>query len=492
MSTNSATSYDEVKYPTHPLAQAHPDRLATMAYLFGLEAAPVKRCRVLEIGCGDGGHLIPVAHQLPGSTFVGIDLAATRVAEGNAVIRELGLGNITLLAKDILEVDASFGEFDYIVAHGIYSWVPAAVRDQLMAICGTNLSANGVAYISFNTMPGGHLRAIVRDLMRTRVRAGASPQEQLAAALGIVTETLEKMEGTPQHDIVKYDFELSIKRDPNGAYHDDLSECNEPIYFREFAEHAARHGLQFLSEGVLGDMVDMQGRLGGVSGGVIEEQQYLDFLRLRRFRQTLLCRAGVQLNHNVSPERLMPLLVSAFGQERPPDESGAPAFPRAGGGVVTTTDPLNLAVHRYLGERCPRPSPLSELMEVIDEDSRASLPRILLQGFAMGSLILHSFEFPHAREAAPLPEASPVIRIAVTKSRIFGNLCHRMVSMDDPVTLHLLQVMDGTRDRNALAESIGRLVLPPGAEMDGEMRAHILSELERNLSLMARMALLVA
>jgi len=110
----------------------------------------------------------------------------------------------------------------------------------------------------------------------------------------------------------------------------------------------------------------------------------------------------------------------------------------------------------------------------------------------MGSLILHGFEFPPAREAAPLPEASPVIRIAVTKSRIFGNLCHRMVSMDDPVTLHLLQVMDGTRDRNALAESIGRLVLPPGAEMDGEMRAHILSELERNLSLMARMALLVA
>src|SRR5512133_2271473 len=98
------TPYDAVEYPTFPQAQTHPDRLATLATVFGMTPAPVERCRVLELGTGDAGNLIPMAFALPGSEFTGIDLAQAPIAAGSRVVEELGLRNIRLLAMDLMDV----------------------------------------------------------------------------------------------------------------------------------------------------------------------------------------------------------------------------------------------------------------------------------------------------------------------------------------------------------------------------------------------------
>ena len=129
------SSYDEVPYPSRPYPQAHPDRLATVATLLGLTPAPADRCRVLELGCGSGGNLIPLALTLPGSTFVGIDLSGEQVAKGCEVIRALGLRNIQLRHLSILDVDDRFGTFDYVICHGVYSWVPAEVQAKILDVC---------------------------------------------------------------------------------------------------------------------------------------------------------------------------------------------------------------------------------------------------------------------------------------------------------------------------------------------------------------------
>src|SRR5262245_37296155 len=118
----SATAYDEVPYLSKPIDATHPDRLASVAALFGMSPAPVDACRVLEIGCGSGGNLIPMAYRLPGSRFTGIDLAERAVQEGRRVATDLGITNLELIAMDLRDVTAELGEFDYIVAHGFYSW----------------------------------------------------------------------------------------------------------------------------------------------------------------------------------------------------------------------------------------------------------------------------------------------------------------------------------------------------------------------------------
>src|SRR5213593_3765074 len=126
------TAYDQTWYPSYTHPQTHPDQLATKATLFGLTPAPAAACRMLELGCGDGTNLASIALSLPQSQFVGLDLASTAIARGQEMTRAMGLQNITLHCGSVLDVGPDFGQFDYIVAHGLYSWVPAAVREKLL------------------------------------------------------------------------------------------------------------------------------------------------------------------------------------------------------------------------------------------------------------------------------------------------------------------------------------------------------------------------
>src|SRR5438876_840414 len=125
--SNAATSenpYDVVPYSSHPFMQSHPDRLATMATLFGMNPQPIEKCRVLELGCCSGGNLIPMADELPQSEFVGVDYSLRQVEDGRAVIEAVGLKNVVLHYQSIADVGDDFGQFDYIIAHGVFSWVP--------------------------------------------------------------------------------------------------------------------------------------------------------------------------------------------------------------------------------------------------------------------------------------------------------------------------------------------------------------------------------
>src|SRR2546423_1022358 len=124
MSDQSLTAYDHVLYPSLAHVQTHPDRLATIAALFGMQTAPVEKCRVLELGCGDGTNLISMAYGLPNSEFVGIDAAGRAIAAGNEMIRDLSLHNVRLEQLDLVKFAAEGNPFEYIIAHGVYSWVP--------------------------------------------------------------------------------------------------------------------------------------------------------------------------------------------------------------------------------------------------------------------------------------------------------------------------------------------------------------------------------
>lgn len=119
-----------------------------LARLHGLDPGPVGRARILDIGTSEGGNIIPLALTMPEAGFTGIDLAAVPVERGSRVIADLGLKNIRLLQKDLLEVDASFGKFDYIIAHGIYGWTPREVSDKVLALARELLTPNGVAFVS--------------------------------------------------------------------------------------------------------------------------------------------------------------------------------------------------------------------------------------------------------------------------------------------------------------------------------------------------------
>jgi SAM-dependent methyltransferase len=111
--------------------------------------------------------------------FVGVDLSGRSLAEARAAVGELGVANVELFEADVVQWEYAGPPFDYVIAHGLFSWIPAAAQQRLFAICQRHLSPHGIAYISFNTLPGWSLAAGCPRLLRTRwptLRKRATPR----------------------------------------------------------------------------------------------------------------------------------------------------------------------------------------------------------------------------------------------------------------------------------------------------------------------------
>ena len=243
--------YDAVRYSNYPYAQTHPDRLATVAILHGLEPPDPFNARVLEVGCGAGGNLMAMAAATPGIRAVGIDLAASAIEEGRVALAEIGLTNAELRHGDVRDLtDGRLGEFDYIVAHGVYGWIPPEANDALLATIGASLAPDGIAYVSFNTQPGGYFRRMLRDAGLWHARAvdgeleKAEKAKELYAFLQEHRVTTADMYGSLLEREVPALAGAPIYR----LVHDDLAEHWNPVWFGEFAAHARRHGLGYVGE----------------------------------------------------------------------------------------------------------------------------------------------------------------------------------------------------------------------------------------------------
>lgn len=432
-----ANPYDFVPYPTYPRSQTHPDCLAAVAALFGMRPAPVTRCRVLELGCGDGGNLLPMAYALPRSEFTGLDFARGAVEEARRMAEAIGLRNARLMAADLREIGPGFGEFDYIIAHGLYSWVPADVREHLLWICRECLSPQGVAFVSYNCYPGGHLRQMLRGMLRYHVRAIEEPRRAMEEARRFLRFFLEARMLAPEWQaLADREAKAILERDDAGLFHDDLAPINDPVWFHQFAAHAARYGLQFLGEAEPYEMFDHRGVLDWVKGGVVEREQHLDFLKARRFRQTLLCRDGVTLDRDAGPARMDRFLFSASGREV----------------AIATDDGPARQVAQALRDVFPLPAPFAELLPYAG--SPESLREILFSLVSAGFADLHVHDFPCADTVSERPRASAVARYQAERSASVTNLCHLVVELDESAR-EVIRLLDGTR---TLAE------LGPGKE----------------------------
>ena len=367
------TSYDEFPYQSVPLRQTHPDHLATVASLFGFDAADVARARVLEIGCGSGGNLIPMAASYPDSTFVGIDLSAVQIAHGAAEIEALGLRNIRLQAMDVMAFDEAQGAFDYIIAHGIYSWVPAPVQDRILALCASLLAANGIAFVSYNTLPGWRMLSTVREAMLYHTRDVEDSRARVAKARA----TLDFLaEAVPDRDsaygrLLRLAAEHIRQKPDYYVLHEYLEETNEAVYFEQFVERVVARGLRYLGDSDVRTMLPIglppkvDATLNRIAPGLMRREQFLDFLKSRSFRQSLLIRAGAALDRKLSPARVMALRVAAPVQrdEAPVDLASdrAETFRFADGRSVEASTRIVKSALAILAAQWPLAIPFDQL-----------------------------------------------------------------------------------------------------------------------------------
>ncbi len=480
--SEALTSYDRIPYRSHPYRQSHPDRMGTIARLFGLVAPPIENCRVLELGCAGGGNVIPMAEQFPDSEFIGIDASSRQIAEGRRQIDELGMKNIRLSAEDILKFQVEPGSFDYILSHGVYSWVPNPVQDRILEIVRTGLKPQGVAYISYNTHPGWRMRGMIRDIMRYRARSFESPQVQLSQARNLLEFLYTSVKGddTAYSMLLKTELASMSKSEDYYLMHEQLEEINDPLYFHQFIERAAHADLQYLGESDFGTMTlenfpeEVRNMLNSVSRDVIEVEQYMDFLRNRAFRQTLLCHREAQLERPAHPSKIQGLRVAS--NTRPEGEvnlnSEEKTTFRRGGSVLTTNNPYVKATMTHLASVWLRSVPFVELASIgrsmvegrpgaigSDVMSRGTqqLAETILRCFSTGQIDLHVSEVPISTSVSSTPAATPYARLQARDSTMVTNRLHETVPLDD-LQRFVLCSLDGTRDRAGSAEFVGESV----------------------------------
>jgi protein-L-isoaspartate O-methyltransferase len=449
-----------------------------MAILHGLSPAPVAGCRVLEIACCEGANLIPMAYAIPASEFVGFDLAKLPIERGQRRIAALGLGNVRLLHMDMLEAGADLGRFDYIIAHGFYAWVPEPVRDRLLAFCSEQLTENGIAFISYNAMPGGHLRTMMREMMFFGSRSVEDPEQEVAEGLKFLHLVAEAL---PESDIYRALIESQLQRMEKHSLastrHDEMCGVYHPVHFTEFVEHAGRHGLQYVCEAQLPPPTDpcyrsdLQAKVESAAGrDFFRREQLLDFVRMRSYRETLLCREGHALRRDFAAAQFSKLLFASQVNCAPGEKDGNTAFTLPGGIRMESNHPGVKALLTGLEKAWPSARSFEELEPCLNGtglglDADGAL---LLTRLAVSKMIeLRMWRAPVAESLSARPRASASSRQEARTGVQLTTLLHRVASLEDVRVRTLLCLLDGTRDRVELQRAMNaKFPEAPAAELD--------------------------
>lgn len=445
MDFRPVNTYDQLRYNNLPNLETHPNRLSVLAKLAGLEPAPVETCRVLELGTSEAANIIGMAVALPGAEFVGVDLAQEPLARGQRVIDDLGLRNVQLQCKNLLDIDESLGTFDYILTHGIYGWTPPEVGEKILEIAERCLTPEGVAFISYNTKPAGHIRRLVRDMMLYHAGRFENPVERLARA----REFLKILAlGRPEPEAfdaaaTSYARDL-LEHSDSALFHDDLAPVYEPVYFHDFVARAEAHQLQYMGDANGYDAPRnlraeaMEAVRTMAAGDRIAELQFFDFLRMRGFRRSLLCRNHLSLADDWDASRIVGSYATSAASE---DKDGA--FCGADNVRLTTTHPVPIAYMRRLIQSRP--------ISIKVEPDQA---HVALELFKGSIIELHAAPGA-AAEAGPRPRVSPLARHQAANGELHvTTLWHRALEVEGEDARRMLTLLDGTRDREALCQAM--------------------------------------
>jgi SAM-dependent methyltransferase len=452
------TVYDEIPYANLPFTQALPRGHATIATLYGLTPADPRTARVLELGCGAGAHLIGVAAAHPEVQAVGVDLASSAIETAQADAAAAGLENVRFDVADVLELtDGRLGEFDYVIVHGLYAWAAAPLREAVLEACRAHLAPEGIAYLSYNSHPGGHLREMLREMAQFHARGATDPRAEAerARSLFSLLDRFGEADGKTFFAGVLGEEVHALSEAPEPMLvHDLLAATFVPVWFADFAAAAAKHGLAYVGDAIPGASREapwsdaVEAFVADAAGSDrIAREQYFDLFVLRRFRHSLLCHDALAPSATVDVTAVPRLLVAPYGD--------APELPEHLSAALADAGLL-------------RPLSFAEVQE------RTGLPeeelaRQLVRAFDEGDVEFHTVPPPAAAAAGERPLASALARSQARPGAVLTTLLNQIVRVSDEPTSVLLRLLDGTRDRDAILEAFpGPLDRPSlDAALDG-------------------------
>lgn len=436
------TSYDQVRYPAGLFPETLPDHLAAIARLHGLDAPDPATARVLDVAGGDGINLVAMAAAYPRAQFHGFDISSEAVARGAALVEVAGLSNVRLEVADLLDAaETMAGPYDYVIVHGLYAWVPEAVRAAALKLVGRVLSPKGIAFISYNAKPGGHLRLAIREMLLHHVGDIADPEARVRAARKVLEDFATPRENDrPVAAAMRQVAEPMLRKQPGVLYHDELGDCYAPQSLVEVVTAAAPYGLAFLNDAVPSMVYDGLPGRDLDDAAVVHIAQSDDYLAVSFFHQTLFVRPGRNPRRRIDPADFRHLYASSLARR-----TGETSF-RLATGEFEIEDERLADFLGALGDAWPERFPLAHFAD------SAEHCEALVQLYQRVIIDLHVRPFPAEMEPGERPVASPVARaqIAAGQTNLF-TLDQRAMAFSEPGPRAFLALLDGTRDRAQLA-----------------------------------------
>lgn len=449
------TSYDSVRYPSFPIELSLPSSFAALVHLQGCPYVPFGRSRVLEVGCNTGENLLSLATMAPAAEFVGFDLAASAIADGRALAEAADISNVRLTAGDLTDPEVVEGEFDYIIVHGVYAWVPPSVRAAVLALAARVLSPSGLAFISFNVKPGCFVREAMRTVMLDAVAQSGGEAEAIEAANDALRffADLWEQDGAPFPLAVRQESMSNLKRPRGAVFHDEMSGDYRPQLFSDFVADVRRSGLEYICDAdpTIGAEMALPTAAGNALRGRarndrIRFEQLSDFETMRRFRQAVIGRPPAA-PPSWSDKRLDDLHIRSeiqFGGL----SDGTYTFTLANGDMSTTSERV-ASLLKAVAEAFPGTIPLRPWLG--DAGMRGAVARLVLGGGA--KLTTEPIEF--CRTPGERPVSSPLARAHITRGDgAIATLHHRLVGVPDEGSLALLKLADGSRTMEEIIEAM--------------------------------------
>lgn len=451
--------YEAIPYAAYVHGTTHPTRLAAKALLAGVTAPDPRTARVLEIGCGPGLNTITIAHTLPRARCVGIDVSSRHIDMARSIAAETSVDNVELRQAD-LRTFADAEGFDYIIAHGVFSWVPDDVKDALARLCRSCLRPGGIAYISFNTLPGWAPAMTMRKLL------GALP----GPGMGVIDPSHRKVVealATQWRTDMRYIGWLRIAEqflaaDPSYLTHDHLGVTNDPYYLLDFADYMGQRGMRYLGDAITPfgttETVtpEVQQVMADLKLSPLQCEQMVDFAVAQTHRAALLVRDDTPVG-GFTPQSLEDLLIATFLAPGPPGPDGLPAhYLTLDRKTVQFQDPFLNRFVLMLANKSPAPIPFAQAASAAlahPESQARPRPGTRQQLYEatvnlMASRIMFAVVadpcMRTGRELPPRPAISPLNRHLARHHKYVVNSVAHHITLTEPRAAFVAE-LDGSR-----------------------------------------------
>jgi len=497
--TQTLVAYDQVPYLANPLPQTHPSRMAAIAAMFGVAYAPPKKAKVLELGCASGVNLLGMAHFMPEAKFVGIDLSMAQIREAERRAKAINAGNATFHHMSIEDVTPKFGQFDYIICHGVYSWVPSGVQEAILRICGENLNEDGIAFVSYNVQPGWRMKQAARDVFMALTPPDMPAAKRWEYGVSWIKDALEttaKDEQKPLlHQALANELNNTLtQRDIRYLAHEYLEENNEPCLFRDFLNQVNKAELTYLGDVEPASMVRhiihpalREFFKRRPPQGMGETEQAIDIITGRAFRQSLLLKGKnhTQINRALTPDFFKKLHIQTR-IKKSQDADGQVVYTHPKLGKLTPNPPYGIAALDTLVTYAGRPAAFNALAVKFSELSSGGNEGIF--GDVLFSLLGAGLVEIYADPYFPtLPKgATPLAVMDIQSGReSTSNYLGEMINLD-PMQRFIIPLLQGDWDMKEVVAKLtdsykkGQFTMEPTPTNDEQLQT-ILEQLINNI-----------